>query len=143
MVMYDPTPRPDLLRLEKPRPPVTRVRDELIVRKTDESMDEGRLERIKKRILGVPRLMETEEILVKRMVKDPQDPTKEIEDPHERIQQRRMDVFDPADSVKKALIHFHTLPDHDLYEKDWGAISEAFMNMRMDIEFLIQKLEGK
>lgn len=125
--------------MKKKEPARVQAQEKMIVTLSDDS-SEGRLERIKKRISFLPKKMARKEAILPMMVKDPCDETQMIEDPHERISQRRMDIIDADDPFKKPLIHFHTIPDHQFYEKDWEQISDAFINMRGDIEFLIQQL---
>lgn len=108
------------------------------------------LEEIKKRYAFLPDKMIIHETLVPMKVRDPKDPKKTIDDPHGRIQQRRMDIFDAEDSFRKPIYHYHTLPDHPAYEQNWKQHAEVvthvkadIMAMASEIEMLRKKLEEK
>lgn len=101
----------------------------------------SRIEEIKNRISILPDEMGWLEINVPKMVKDPSG--KMIPDPHQRVVQRRMDIVDKNDFYKRPIIHFHIYPDHPNYEPNFVAIGEAFINLKPDMQFLIEQLKGK
>lgn len=113
------------------------------IRLADKEFDEGRLQRIEERLSHLPDEMVLIEKTLPLMVRDPNDETKMIPDPHERISQRRMDLCDVNDPIKKPLLHWHTISDHELYEKDFIEISAALINLKADVHFLLKKLKEK
>jgi hypothetical protein len=105
---------------------------------------EKQIAELDRQIAVLPDEMEIKETLVPMRVTDPKDPKKKIDDPHGRISQRRMDIFDKADPFKKPILHWHTLPDHQIYTEDWAEISNVFVHMKSNLKLLKEKLlEGK
>lgn len=110
------------------------------------------IEEVEKRISILPKQMKWLEVDVPLMVKDPSDPKglRKIRHPSERVTQRRMDIIDANDPFKYPFLHFHTYPDHPVYNKDWWKHGDVIISMRPDaerlieeIKFLIQQLEEK
>lgn len=101
----------------------------------------SRIEEIKKRLALIPEKLGWLEVNVPKMVADPRNPSKMMRDPHNRAIQTRMDVIDLDDRLKKPIIHFHKYPDHPVYEQNWKAYGDAFINMKLDIEYLISEIK--
>jgi hypothetical protein len=105
----------------------------------------SRIEEIKKRWSAIPENLEVVPFYQQAMMRDPQDAKKTIPNPTAPKKLIRVDVFDKADVKPRRtpLFHIHHTPDHPEFNPLSKEAIEFYVQLREDMKFLIEQLEGK